>query len=280
MKSFAIALTPVIVALSIAVPARADCPDGSRQTSEQEQQAYVSMVQAIKSALPPAPAGWSVKDPTAKFSPAAPTSTCKGLDLVPNWYGSYTWNEQMKRNSERSKEEDAKIRAASAFTPEEQKEIDDWTKRARELERKAVAVIRTNPDEAARLRAEARPFSEKANAVRKAHTQWVAPQLETIRNEYAALYVNPGTDVNIIVSELDMQLSAKEPLQIPGAVSAFINGQKELVMSFGQFPTAKENGGIGTKLRTMWVTMKGDREPAETIAKLLAGSGLSTLAKK
>lgn len=65
-----------------------------------------------------------------------------------------------------------------------------------------------------------------------------------------------------------------------GASTALINGQNELVMSFGQFPSAKDSGGIGTKPRPMWVTIAGAREPAETIAKLFAGSSMSTLAKK
>ena len=158
--------------------------------------------------------------------------------------------------------------------------MDDWTRQARELERKAVAVIRTNPDEAARLGAEARPFSEKAGAVRKAHNERIFPELEAIAREYAARYVNPTVSVSVGVSDLDRQRDAKEQLQIPGAAAAFMNGQKELVLSFGQFPSAKESGGISPKPRTMWVVITGVREPAETIAKLFAGSSLSALAKK
>ena len=166
------------------------------------------------------------------------------------------------------------------MTPEEQKEMNDWARQARELERKAVTVLRTNPDEAARLRAEARPFSEKAGAVRKAHNERIFPELEAIAREYAARYVNPTVSVSVGVSDLDRQRDAKEQLQIPGAAAAFMNGQKELVLSFGQFPSAKESGGISPKPRTMWVTITGAPEPAETIAKLFAGSSLSTLAKK
>ena len=134
--------------------------------------------------------------------------------------------------------------------------MDGWIRQARGLERKAVAVIRTSPEEAARLRAEARPFSEKVGAVRKAHNERIFPELEAIRKEYAAGYVNPTVSVSVGGSDLDRQLDAKEPLQFPGAVAAFINGQKELILSFWQFPSAKENGGISTKPRTMWVPDK------------------------
>jgi hypothetical protein len=278
MKPLATGL--IIVFSALATTARADCPEGSRALTETEQQAYLSMQQEIKAALPSTPAGWTLKDPAAKTAPAAPKDECKGGDPVPGWYGTYTWDEQMKRNNERNKEQDTKLRAASAFTPEEQKEMDDWTRQARELERKAVAVIRTNPDEAARLRAEAKSFSEKAGAVRQAHNERIFPQLEAIRKEYAAGYVNPTVSVSVGVSDLDRQLDTKEPLQIPGAATAFINGQKELVLSFGQFRSAKEYEGISPKPRTMWVVIQGDRQPAETIAKLFAGSTMSSLAKK
>jgi hypothetical protein len=53
-------------------------------------------------------------------------------------------------------------------------------------------------------------------------------------------------------SDLDRQLDAKEPLQIHGSVTAFINGQKELTMSFVQYPSGRDSGGISMKLRTMW----------------------------
>jgi len=72
-----------------------------------------------------------------------------------------------------------------------------------------------------------------SGAVRIAHNEGIAPQLEAIRKEHAALYVIPGADVSVGVNELDRQRDAKEPLQIPGAATAFINSQKELVMSFG-----------------------------------------------
>jgi hypothetical protein len=279
MKSSTVGLALVLI-VSIAVRAHADCPEGSRSVSESEQQAYLSMQQAIRAAIPPAPAGWSLKDPGAKVAPVAPKDACKGSDPSPGWYGIYTWDEQVKKNSARNLEQDKRLKAASAFTPEEQKEMDDYTRQAREIERKAVAVIRTSPDEAARLRAEARPFSGKANEVRKAHNDRVFPQLEAIRKEFAAEYVNPTVAVSIVVNEDDRQLDAKEPLQIPGTVKAFLNNDKKLELSFGQVPPATASGGIGKKPRTIWAEVSGDRQAAETIANLLGSSNLGSLAKK
>ncbi len=51
-------------------------------------------------------------------------------------------------------------------------------------------------------------------------------------------------------------------------------------MSFGTIPPANASGGIGTKPRTIWVVVNGDRQPAEAIANLFAGSSLTTLSAK
>lgn len=94
----------------------------------------------------------------AQIAPIAPKDVCKRGDSVAGWYGILTRDKRVKRNYKCYKEDDLKIRDASAFTLEEQKEMDDWTCQAREIERKAVAVIRTTS-------AEARLFNEKGHAV-------------------------------------------------------------------------------------------------------------------
>jgi hypothetical protein len=255
--------------------ARADCPDGSRSIGEAEQQAYLAIASAIKAAVPPAPTGWTLKDPAAKFQPSAPKDTCKGTDPVPGWYGTYEWNDQMKRMAARNQERDAKIRTASAWLPDEEKKLHEFEAQARDLERKAVAVIRTNPDEAAKLRQQEKPFADQANAARKAHNERVAPNVDAIRKEYDSGYVNPDVQVSISAREEDANLGARETLSIAGADKAFVNGQKEIVLVFAQtFPAAKESGGLGTKPRRVTAVIKGDREPAEIVAKLLGPSGL------
>jgi hypothetical protein len=210
----------------------------------------------------------------------APTTTCKGVDVPPGWDGTYIWTEQEKRNSERDREKEAKLRAASAYTPEEQKEMGELSRQARDLERKAIAVTRTSPEEAARLRAEMRPFTEKAYAIRKAHDERIQPDVLAITKEYAAPFVDPRVVVIVRLYETGLVPDAKERLQIPGAASAFMIGPKELIMTFVKFPSAKESGGISAQPRVLFASAKRDREPAEIIARLLAGSGLSTLEKK
>lgn len=273
---------PLFIAsmLGYATAASADCPDGSRAIGAAEQQAYVAVASAIKGAVPPAPAGWTLKDPLAKQPVTAPKDTCKGTDVVAGWYGVYEWSDQIKRAAARNQERDAKIRTASAWTPDEEKQLHQFEAQARDFERKAVAVIRTNPDEAAKLRQEGRPFAEKANAVRKAHNERIAPDVEAIRKQYDSGYVNPDVQVSLSAREVDKNVDAKEALTIAGTEQAFVNSQKEIVLIFaGSFPPSKDSGGLGTLPRRVTAVVKGDREPAEFIAKVLGASTLRQVGK-
>lgn len=272
----------LLPALGFVGNAYADCPDGVRPVSESEQQAYLALKQAIRAAIPPPPSGWSLKDPMAKMKQDAPKDVCKGGDPVPGWFGmTYVWEEQNKKNGARMKEQDDRIRKASAFTPEEQKEMDDLTRQARDLEYKARGAMKTNPDEAARFRAEAKPLSEKVGAVRKAHRERIAPELVAISKEYAADYVDPNVSVNIGVRDENPQRDVKEPLQIAGATIAYVNSQKEIVLVFGQkLPSSKESGGISAQPREVTATVRGDRPGAEIIAKLLGSTGLGEVGRK
>lgn len=275
------AATIMLLVFACARQASADCPDGSRTLGEAEQQAYVAVATAIKAAVPPAPTGWTLRDPTAKLQPSAPRDVCKGTDSVPGWYGTYEWNDQIKRTSARNQERDTKIRAASAWLPDEEKTLHEYEAQARDLERKAVAVIRTNPDEAARLRLKGKPFADKANAVRKAHNDRVAPDVESLRKQYDSGDVNPDVQVGISAREDDYSADAKETLNIAGADKTFVNSQKEIVLVFAQtLAPSKESGGLGTKPRRVAAVVKGDREPAEIVAKLLGASGLNQVGKR
>jgi hypothetical protein len=245
-----------------------------------EQQAYVALQTSIKAALPAAPAGWVLKDPAAKMTLAAPSSTCKGLDAVAGYYVTYFSEEQARKNADRSREQDTRVREASKFTPEEQKALDDFDRPSRDLARQSVQAIRDKkPEEAARLRAQSDELHQKSNAVRAAHNARILPAVTAILNEYTNSYVSPEVAVNIVVNDNERSAAGKEKLQISGVPLAFADG-KEITMSFGKVAPAKASGGLGTKPRTIWVTVTGDRASAQTIANLFGNSSLTTLAKK
>lgn len=127
----------------------------------------------------------------------APTNVCKGSALIPSYFVTYVWTEQQKRNEVRIRERDTRVRALALLTPDEQKQVDELSRQGRNFERQAQAVIRTNPDEAARLRAQAQPFAEQANAIRKAHQEKAFPAMEAIRKEEAETYIEPEVNVSI-----------------------------------------------------------------------------------
>jgi hypothetical protein len=271
----------VIATLAAVLPAtlaRADCPAGGRALKDSEQQAYVALQQAIKAAIPPPPPGWTLRDLSAKFPVSAPQDVCEG-DPSPGWSGAYISEAQMKLNVARSREHQAEVREVAKYTPEEQKELDDAIRQISERDQKARALAPNNPEEAARIRAEARPFQEQAITVRRAHQQRVVPALQALSKQYSAEFVDPGVAVNVVVTDDKKQLEAKEPLQIPGAASAFLANPKKIVLSLGQVAPASASGGIGTNPRTLWVEVTGDRALAEPIANLLASSNLRTVAK-
>jgi hypothetical protein len=264
-------LTTLLLASAAAF---ADCPEGGRPTTPAEQQAYVSTTEAIRASLPPAPAGWRIKDIAAKFAVTAPNNVCKGSGLVAGYYVTYIWTEQEQRDRQRMNDSNARLRQLGLLTPEEQKQVDSLSQQARAFERQAVAVIRTNPDEAARLRAQAKPFAEQVNAIRQKHLESVTPQMDAIRKAdlEATLAVNAEVGASISLNKESYTPAAgAERLQINGASSASYDPkQKELVFSLGRDASGSN----------LLVKLTGTRHEAETIANLIAGSSLNTVAKK
>ena len=175
---------------------------------------------------------------------------------------TYTWTDQQKRNQERMRERDNRLRALGQLSPEEQKQVDELSRQGRDLERQAQAQIRTNPDEAARLRAQARPFAEQANAIRKAHQDRVFPEMEAIRKEDAATYVDPDVNVSVSLSKATTVSGKAERTQIAGVPATFQD--KDLVMSFGHDDTG----------RTLSATLSGSKPAVEAIANTFASSSL------
>lgn len=275
MVSLTVLAISGMVSLSLA-----DCPDGVRQTSDSERQAFLSMNQAIKLAIPPAPAGWSLRDPRAKMKDEAPSSVCNGGDLMAGWYGEYIWDEESRRAAAKGAERDARIRKASVWAPEEEKELREYEVQSRDVRWKAKKIAGTDPAEAARLNEGAKRIGDKINAIRKAHADRVAPAVQAIQQEGGAS-INAYVQVNIATGEEAALTDVQERLQISGVSSAFVNSKKELVLVFGQkLPSFKESGGIGTKPRILTAIVTGDRQPAEIIARLLASPKLGEVGKK
>ena len=249
----------------------ADCPDGGRDTTATERADYVETTTALRTSLPAAPAGWRILD---RYTGAitAPTSTCKGSMLVPGYYVTYIWTEQQERVNKVEADKSKRIAAIQLLPPDEQKQVDNLGKRARTLERQAIAIIRTNPDEAANLRKQEEPFILQVRAIRKAHLDRIIPQITSIQNETVAGITGVSTElpVSITVRKGTSTPGAKaEKVQIAGARQATYDG-KELNFSLG----------LDGKGREIHVDITGSRSEAEAIAALLVSSLTTLTAKK
>ncbi len=249
----------------------ADCVDGGRDTTPSERADYVETATALKASLPPPPLGWRILD--RNFATInAPNSTCKGSVLVPSYAVSYIWTEQEQRVRKVEDDKSKRITALQLLTPEEQKQVDDLGRQARTLDRQAIAIMRTNPDEAADLRKREEPFVIQVRTIRKNHLDRVVPQIMAIQSETTPGVTGVSTElpVSITVRKGAITPGAKaEKVQLAAVTKATYDG-KELNFSLG----------LDGKGRTINVDITGSRPEAETIANLLVSSLTTLTAKK
>ncbi len=272
MNAFRQYLAAAVLSSFLVVPAvlHADCPDGTRDTSQAERQEYVRTTNILR-AVPPAPAGWQLQTP--RFGPTqAPTFTCKDLKLTVDPYDVvYVSVEHQRLNEQYGRERDARIAALRKLSPDEQKQVNDINRQAWQLRGPIAAATKAkNLTELARLREQYNQITRKAGAIYRAHADRIAP-------EVAALTADRSKDTNSVVrvrvAADDLPTAAgsgAEKVQIPGVPQAFFDRQKTLIMSFGR-------DAAGRNIR---VQLEGDRERVMTIARVFAESSLSTLAAK
>lgn len=263
-KAFAAA----IVTGCLALPATlyADCVDGSRPTTEAERQTYNTTMAAIKAALPTPPADWQVQAPNPL---PAPNSVCKGSRAVAGYDAVYFSSVLQKQNQERQQKVDAEIRTLQQLPADKQKEADDLYKQGSQLGYQSIAAQKNkNPDEAARLRAEANKYYAQSKAIKQEHLQSISPQINKLLADNQAVYVSPEVRAHIVAVE-GANPAKGERVSVPGADAAYFDSYNNLNLSFGK--------GVG---QAVSVQLRGSREPVLAIANLFAGSSLKTLAVK
>jgi hypothetical protein len=241
----------------------ADCPEGSRPTTELEQQHYVANMEALKAAVPNAPEGWELQP--GKFFPGAPSSVCKGSKPVAAFDAAYVSLAQRKQNEERGREYEARIANLRKLSPEEQKEADSLYHQGSELGYKSIAELKNkNQAESDRLRAEANKAYAASRAVQTAHLEKVLPQIRALQEEQQAGFVNPEVKVHIIVRDLaaDQRSVKSEPTHFEGIAKAYYAADKTLAISLGVSPDGQP----------VWVQLQGDRKQVETVARQFANA--------
>ena len=242
----------------------ADCPEGTRPTTEAEQQIYRSSVQVLRAAIPDAPEGWELQP--VKLSTNAPSSVCKGSKPAAAVDATYLSITDRKQNEERSRQYDARIEALRKLSPEEQKEADTLYHQGSDLGYKSIAELKNkNQAEADRLRAEANKAYAASKAIQRAHMDKVFPQISAIEDEKRAVYVNPEVHLHLTVRDVaqDQKIVKTEPVHLEGVTKAYYMPDKTLSVSVG---TSADG-------QPVWAQIQGDRKQAETVARLFGHSG-------
>jgi hypothetical protein len=272
MNRFRQYLAASILTTFLIAPAvlRADCPDGTRPTTEAERQEYMRILNTLKD-VPSAPVGWKLRTP--RFNETkAPMTVCKGpMQSVNPYEVTYVSTEQEKLNEQYRREKNARIAALRKLSPDEQKQFDDFNRQGMQLSAQSSAARRNkNPAEADRLLKEAKEFYGKSRAIQQAHAEKVAPEIRATEGDRST-YGNPEVRVQLAVDNQDIKAdSGAEKVEIPGVSLAFFDRQNRLVMSFG-----RDAAGHNIRAR-----LEGDRERVLTIARLFTNSSLRALVTK
>ena len=264
-------LAAIVLTIFFVVPAvlRADCPEGSRTTTEAERQEYMRTLNVLR-AVPPAPSGWQLQTP--KFGHTeAPIYTCKGLKLPMDPHEvTYVSIEQQQVNEQNRRERDARIAALRKLSLEEQKQVDDFNRQGMQLSGQSAAARKNNPTDAARLREQAMQAYAKSKAIQQSHADKIATEIGALRDDRSN-YGNPEVRVQLAMDDLPSTAnSGTEKVKIPSVPRAFFDDQKSLIMWFGRDASG----------RNIRVRLEGDRERILTVARLFAESSLRTLAAK
>ena len=202
------------VALFCTTSAWADCPDGVYVFTDQDKQFMVDAVAVVRAALPPAPEGWSVRDPLmAGVRPGAPipawtppSTACKGANsrpLISGYSVKYVWDAGQKDLEQKQNEIRKKI-SVLQHTPlpaDQQKLATEAGNKDRDLRYQARKFEQTDKAEADRLKAEAAAYRKQYDAINQAHFATLKPQMDALEKEEAEVGRGRGSlEVEVAVT--------------------------------------------------------------------------------
>lgn len=257
-------LLKVIVAAAVLAPSVlsfADCPEGVRPTTATEQQKYLATMSALKAVLPASLPSWQVQ--MNQLFTTAPSSVCKGSDLVAGYDATYMSAEQKQKNQETDRQYEARIDSLRKLSPEEQKQADDLYQQGKQLGYESIAAVKNKDQaEADRLRAEANKKYAASKAIQQAHLEKVSPQMQAIEDEKHAAHATPDVKVHVVGRDLsaDRKAPHSEPVQIEGSAGSYFAPDKALLVSLG----------TGPDRQPVWARLEGDRSNVLAIARLLS----------
>jgi hypothetical protein len=101
------------------------------------------------------------------------------------------------------RELEARIAKMHELSPQDQQNYDQWTREARDLDRQARGLDKTNQDEATRLRARANELALQARELRKTHQERSADPVLYATAEFELYHIKPGDAAHAIAFKPD-----------------------------------------------------------------------------
>jgi hypothetical protein len=301
--------TTLAIVFLCTTSAWADCAAGSYNFTDADKKFMVDTVAAVRALLPPAPEGWSLRDPLMRgVRPGAPapawtppTSGCgdNGRPLIIGWKVDYLWDAGEKDMTQKQNEIRKKM-SVLQHTPlpaDQQKLATEAGNKDRDLRYQARKFEKTDKAEADRLKAEATVFRKKYDEIYEAHFAPLKPQLDALQKEEDELMRGRDqfqVELYILVNSQGEGLKDMKPAKPQaGAVSAFTGvnqfGRKATLLLYGGPWKAANDGAMLAvlpsganihKAHNIAVTTAGDLKQVELILSKLDGTALKALLGK
>src|SRR5688572_346331 len=182
------------------MPIWADCIDGSRDTTAEEKQFYVQTLDAVKAALPAAPAGWTLEDRTRI---SAPGSVCTGSGKSPlraSYEVRFFSKDAIAKLDAVEAEHRKRIAALKQLPADKQAEYDEIARTSRDLDRQARKLMATDKEQATKLAKQSKEMTKKAHEIRQAHLTSIAPQIDALSNEQYETTKDISTEVRLKIN--------------------------------------------------------------------------------
>ncbi|HYI93718.1 MAG TPA: hypothetical protein VEX68_09255 [Bryobacteraceae bacterium] len=273
------------LAVLFVMPSLADCIDGSRDTTEEEKQFYVRTMDAVKAALPAAPAGWTLEDRTRI---SAPGSVCTGSGKLP-LRGSYEVRffskDAIAKLDAIEAEHRKRLAALKQLPADKQAEYDEVARTSRDLDRQARKLMSTDKEQALKLAEQSKEMTKKAHEIRQAHLASIAPQIDALSKEQYEATKDVWTEVRLKVNVNGFNFEVPTGAETAELAKANValRSPKKTLLAYGAWNRLGAgykpvySAGSTTRVANVMVEAIGDPGPAAQILSGLNAGAISGL---
>ena len=267
------------------MPIWADCIDGSRDTTAEEKQFYVQTLDAVKAALPAAPAGWTLEDRTRI---SAPGSVCTGSGKLPlraSYEVRFFSKDAIAKLDAVEAEHRKRIAALKQLPADKQAEYDEIARTGRDLDRQARKLMATDKEQATKLAEQSKEMTKKAHEIRQAHLASIAPQIDALSKEQYETTKDVSTEVRLKINVNGFGFDVPNGAETGQLASANValTSPKKTLLAYGAWNRQGSSfkpvysAGSTTRVANVMVEALGDPGQAEQILSGLNAGAISGL---